>query len=109
MTASTADAAIVSLRESEMVQILDPTGVRQRASTTPGGRVGDLRDKVAGIVSNHWKSMDEMAKTLQSVLRSQYRVRDVRFYDSPINHAISEEILGKAVGECDIAIVGLGN
>ncbi len=92
-----------------MLTILNPVALPRDSSGATMPLIDDLAGKTIGILSNHWKSMDRMAGRMQMQLKETYRVADVRFYDVPINGAMSGEVKAAAIAECDAAIVGLAN
>jgi predicted GTPase len=88
--------------------IIDPTSriVEEEMSTLTSG---DLHGKTVGILTNHWLSMDEMSKEIEKRLTADHGVKKVNFYEIPAASAAPNEVIEKAVLECDAAIVGLAN
>ena len=92
-----------------MTTILNPVAQPRASAGASMPLIGDLAGKTIGILSNHWKSMDRMAARFAAQLKNVHKVADVRFYDVPINGAMSGEVKAAAIAECDAAIVGLAN
>ena len=55
--------------------------------------------KIGATVSAHFAAR----------LKDAYGVADVRFYDVPINGAMTDKVKAAAIADCDAAIVGLAN
>jgi hypothetical protein len=91
------------------MKILNPVAAPRDTEGGSAPAVPDLRGRTVGILTNHWKSMDRMAERMALRLRERYHAAAVRFYDIPINGAMSETVRGNALKECEAAIVGLAN
>jgi hypothetical protein len=92
-----------------MTIILNPVAQPRTASGATMPLIDNFAGKTIGILSNHWKSMDRMAARIASQLKDVYHAADVRFYDVPINGAMSAAVKAAAIADCDAAIVGLAN
>jgi hypothetical protein len=92
-----------------MTIILNPVAPPRDSRGARMPLIHDLAGKTIGILSNHWQSMDRMAARIELQLKGVYQAADVRFYDVPINGAMSDAVRAAAVAECDAAIVGLAN
>lgn len=92
-----------------MQTILNPLAAPRATGKNALPVIASLAGGTIGILSNHWKSMDRMATRMRTRLMQQYQLSDVRFYDIPINGAMSDAVRAAAIDECDAAIVGLAN
>ena len=92
-----------------MTRILNPVAQPRSAAGAAMPLINDLAGKTVGILSNHWKSMDRMAARIAAQLKDVHKAADVRFYDVPINGAMSNAVKAAAIADCDAAIVGLAN
>lgn len=92
-----------------MTIILNPVAGPRDSSGASMPLIHDLAGKTVGILSNHWKSMDRMAARIAGQLKGVFKAADVRFYDVPINGAMSDAVRSAVIAECDAAIVGLAN
>ena len=92
-----------------MTRILNPVAGPRAASGATMPLIDNLAGKTIGILSNHWKSMDRMAAHFAARLKEAYGVANVRFYDVPINGAMTDKVKAAAIADCDAAIVGLAN
>jgi len=96
-------------RSIRMLTILNPVASPKESTDVLMPLMKDITGKTFGILSNHWKSMDRMALRMQHQLKEVYKVADVRFYDVPINGAMSAAVKESAISDCDAVIVGLAN
>jgi hypothetical protein len=91
------------------VKILNPAAATRADHARPLPLAPILKGIRIAILTNHWKSMDRIAQWMSAELKKSHLVSDVRFYDIPINGAMSEATERGVLGECDAAIVGLAN
>ncbi|MBI3917186.1 MAG: hypothetical protein HY322_09280 [Betaproteobacteria bacterium] len=91
------------------MKILNPVGAPrtsgERALLTVSGIAG-LR---LAILTNHWKSMDRMARRMIARASERYAAVGVELYDIPINGPMAEAVEHGVLQDCDAAIVGLAN
>ncbi len=90
------------------LEYLDPT------SPKPGGdlfvpAIGNLRGKVIGFLNNGWSSFTKIGARLETILREQHGIREVKRYDIPSSGPPVKGLLDTVARECDAAVVGMAN
>jgi hypothetical protein len=95
-----------------MIDVIDPTAPAPHAATLPTPRLLSLGGKVLGIRRDRvWQSFTRFSDHIADVARTQWRVRDVIFFDPGVRTGTTEEERRKVAGfvrAVDAAIVGLG-
>lgn len=92
-----------------MLTILDPVAAARELSDRSMLALPTLEGLTVGILTNHWKSMDRMAKRMALRLKDIYHAAAVPLFDIPINGAMADAVKQRVIDECDAAIVGLAN
>src|SRR5262249_10006730 len=94
------------------ITVLDPTAPAPRGAAQPTPRLPALTGRVLGIRRDRvWRSFTHFSDAIAATARSQWKVRDVVFFDPGVRIGTTEEERQKVAGfvrAVDAAIVGLG-
>jgi hypothetical protein len=94
------------------IDVLDPTATAPEVVAQPTPRLQSLAGKVLGIRRDGiWVSFTRFSDRIAELARTQWRVRDVVFFDPGVRIGTTDEERQKVAGfvrAVDAAIVGLG-
>lgn len=96
---------------TQMVDIFLPMGESPDSGKSKPGlapRLRSLKGSTIAVFSNSWQCMNFIADELRIRLTSEYGVREVIKYDSPLTLPMPDHLMKDAVARCDAAIVGMG-
>lgn len=91
------------------MKIINPLGFPRAAKDGTALIVDTVRGKRLGILSNHWTSMDRIARRIVENAATRHGIAEILLYDIPINGPMSAGVEERVLAECDAAIVGLAN
>jgi hypothetical protein len=95
-----------------MIEIMDPTAPPPDAAAKPTRRLASLEGKVLGIRRDRvWRSFTHFSNHIATLARTDWRVRDVVFFDPGVRIGTTDEERQKVAGfvrAVDAAVVGLG-
>ena len=102
--------------KTQMVEVILPRPAQQAAMWRGETSLYDPTGKSIGILENGWGSSKDLAKVMERVLRSDYRVLDVVHFSNPRedeagkkSSAVPPEFLEGIVAVTDFVVTGLGN
>lgn len=98
------------------IEVVLPRPAQQAATWRGEDSLYDPRGKSIAILENGWGSSKDLARVMEKVLRSDYRVLDVVHFSNPRedeagnkSSAAPPEFLEGIVAVADYVVTGLGN
>ena len=100
----------MALSTKALVMLVDPVTQPVVASFTGANRVGDLRNKVVGLVDDSKPNAKELLEELAALLKERYGVQDVVLHRKPsASKAADPQIISDMGQRCDYALVAIGD
>ena len=100
----------MALETAKRYVLVDPTTQPIAASFIGARRLTDLRGKRVGLIDDSKHNGKELLDDLADLLKNRYGVSDVMYHRKPsASKPADPEIIAKMGGECDYAIVAIGD